>query len=58
MPDRNKFPCKQHVFPLNDWAEHNTESSDCWCDPKVDDFVVIHNSADGREDHEQGKKLK
>ena len=57
MSDRNKFPCKQHVFPLNDLKPHNTESNDCWCNPEVDDFVVIHNSMDGREDCEHGRKL-
>ena len=53
----NTFHSKQHVYPTNDLKPHNTESSQCWCNPDVDDFVVIHKSADGREDYERGRKL-
>lgn len=52
----NTFHSKQHVFPLNDLKPHDTESGQCWCNPQSDDFVVIHNSLDGREDYEVGRK--
>ena len=39
----------QHVYPLNDLKEHNTESSNCWCNPRIEDGVMIHNSLDRRE---------
>ncbi len=46
-----------HVIPLNDTREHE-ESVDCWCKPRDDgDGVVVHNSADRREEYEQGRKL-
>ena len=42
-----------HVYPLDDLKEHETESRLCPCRPKVEqcgeNFVVIHNSWDGRE---------
>lgn len=46
-----------HVIPLNDLYEH-AECEDCWCDPEVSDRIVIHNSADRREDYETGKRKK
>ena len=45
-----------HVIPLDDLRPHN-ESPDCWCSPTADDGVVIHNSADLREQYEQGRKM-
>ena len=50
------FPQKQHVYPVDDLKPHDTESGKCWCNPQSDDFVVIHNSQDGREDYEVGRK--
>lgn len=44
-----------HVYPTNDLEEHDTESSQCRCEPTLEeekgtgDFLVIHNSFDGRE---------
>lgn len=45
----------QHIFPLNDYIEHNTDGLNCVCEPKIDwnDMLVIHNSADGREFREE-----
>ena len=43
-----------HVLPINDLREHE-ESRDCWCHPAYDEGIVIHNSMDGREAHEQGR---
>ena len=50
-----------HVFPVNDWIEHDTTGDECPCGPtpeavKRDDgsvgWVVTHHSLDGRERHE------
>jgi len=41
-----------HVTPIRDLREH-TETRECWCVPVLHDegegYVVVHNSADGRE---------
>lgn len=39
---------EMHVVPLDDLREH-VLTPDCWCRPRDDDGVVIHNSLDGRE---------
>lgn len=45
----------QHVFPINDLIEHNTdeynEKYSCQCDPKIDieNMLIVHNSLDRRE---------
>lgn len=44
-----------HVVPLGDLREH-VSSLDCWCKPRDDDGVVIHNSMDQRETYEEGRK--
>jgi hypothetical protein len=44
-----------HVIPNNDLREH-MEASDCWCLPKDDGQIVIHNSLDERELYERGEK--
>lgn len=43
-----------HVHPLGDFRGHYIERGDaCWCGPRVDgERLFIHNSADGREEHE------
>lgn len=46
-----------HVYPIGDLREHNIENGlNCWCKPTQDGFVIIHNSMDGREDYETGKR--
>lgn len=48
-----------HVIPLNDIREHDADI-DCWCRPQQDDdtsTLYVHNSADGREDFEEGRRL-
>ncbi|GAB0057432.1 hypothetical protein SIID45300_01760 [Candidatus Magnetaquicoccaceae bacterium FCR-1] len=49
----------QHIVPLNDMRPHDRTET-CWCRPVADDdgLVVIwaHNSADGREDFETGRR--
>lgn len=41
-----------HVIPINDDRGHE-QSLDCWCKPvrrrEAGQFVMVHNSADGRE---------
>ena len=47
-----------HVCPLGDLQEHWVTVG-CWCNPTRDDEedrVVTHNSADGREDFETGRR--
>lgn len=46
-----------HVVPVNDLKEHVTDGAECWCNPVIDDLVVIHNSMDERESYEEGRKL-
>lgn len=44
------------VIPEDDLKEHEL-SPDCWCKPEVtEDDLCVHNSADGREDFETGKR--
>lgn len=47
-----------HVYPLDDLREHVIEGygEKCWCGVRVDDGIVVHTSADGREDFETGKR--
>ena len=44
-----------HVIPINDLKEHK-ESIDCWCNPNIEDEIVVHNSMDGREKYETGER--
>lgn len=41
----------QHVVPINDLIEHNTESKECICGPEIDfdNELVIHAAMDRRE---------
>lgn len=45
----------QHVYPVNDLHQHDTESMNCQCGPKVDwkNSVIVHRSYDGREGREK-----
>lgn len=46
-----------HVRPVDDLVEH-TFDADCICGPRVEtdedtgNYVVVHHSLDGREEHE------
>uniref|UniRef100_A0A6H2A639 Uncharacterized protein n=1 Tax=viral metagenome TaxID=1070528 RepID=A0A6H2A639_9ZZZZ len=48
-----------HVYPNNDFKEHNTNSKECRCNPRVegseDDtcWIVIHKAYDMREYREE-----
>lgn len=49
-----------HVVPLDDLRPHSL-CEHCWCKPLLDisgtdDPIYIHNSMDGREDYETGKR--
>ena len=44
-----------HVCPLGDLKEHEI-STKCWCEPELIEGVWVHNSADGREDYENGDR--
>jgi hypothetical protein len=47
---------KYHVYPKDDYREHNTEDGvNCWCKPTEDEGVGVHNALDGREKYEEGK---
>lgn len=41
------------VVPLDDLRPH-VNSVDCWCGPLFQGEVLVHNSADRREDYEDG----
>jgi hypothetical protein len=51
-----------HIYPVGDSEEHNTKSQgDCWCNPKLErqengNWLVVHNSLDGREKKERNEK--
>jgi len=51
-----------HVVPVGDLREHVAESgagTSCWCKPTRNEEcerVVVHNSLDGREKYEDGRK--
>lgn len=42
-----------HVYPLGDIIQHDTETDNCVCQPKIEfingEKLVIHNSFDERE---------
>jgi len=49
-----------HCVPCNDLKDHVIDDEgSCWCKPEFDTGyeVFIHNSADGREDYEEGRRL-
>lgn len=52
--------CGMHVIPRGDLREH-VSREDCWCHPEHDEEsgivpLLIHHSADGREDFESGRR--
>jgi hypothetical protein len=40
------------IVPGDDLREHTTDDV-CWCKPREDDGVIIHNSMDQREIYER-----
>lgn len=52
-----------HVYPVDDLVEHDLDSQDCACNPRIEvqpngNIVVIHNAWDGREQVEYLESLK
>lgn len=50
----------QHVYPVNDLIDHETDGDDCPCGPTVEFMegggqVVIHHSLDNREAKETAR---
>lgn len=49
-----------HVLPQDDIRVHD-ENEECWCNPETQyigvGILVVHKSADGREEYEQGRKM-
>lgn len=43
------------VIPVDDLRPHEC-GLDCWCKPRVDDDIVVHNALDKRERYETAKK--
>ena len=57
--DRQLFAHQEctHVYPLNDFREHDTDNGQtCWCKPTIDDDVIVHNAMDQRELIETGER--
>lgn len=51
----------QHIYPIGDLKEHETDGKPCWCRPEEEvvgltGLLIIHNSADGREAYEKGER--
>jgi hypothetical protein len=46
----------REVAPVDDLKPH-ISGEKCWCTPFWEDEILIHNSMDGREKYEQGRKL-
>ena len=45
-----------HVVPIDDLREHSMDSDKpCWCKPRTEEGVIIHNSMDRRELYETGE---
>lgn len=43
-----------HVIPIEDLKPH-TLTRACWCRPRDDENVIVHNSLDQREAIERGE---
>jgi len=48
----------QHVYPVNDIAEHALGGFECECGPEIDfeNNIIIHNAFDGRDLIEAAEK--
>jgi hypothetical protein len=60
MPENDLEGYLFHCIPVNDLREHVIDDEGtCWCQPEFDTEyeMFIHNSADGREDYEEGRRL-
>ncbi len=53
MMEYSEHEILYHVYPIDDLKEHRVEGDNlCWCNCRVEDGVVIHNSLDRREVYE------
>lgn len=43
------------VYPVNDLRPHDSDSAACWCRPRWQDGVLVHNAMDRREEFEEGR---
>lgn len=46
---------KLHVYPIDDLKPHVLEGDYCWCQPVLEDDLIVHNSLDERESYEHGR---
>lgn len=50
----------RHMIPAYDFRKHTAaDHPRCWCNPEYheDSNTYVHNSYDGREDYEEGRRL-
>lgn len=47
----------RHVAPNGDLKDHVLDGFTCWCQPKDDDGLVVHNAMDRREEFEPDYKF-
>lgn len=55
--NHRKLPWKVQglqVIPVDDLREHSLKN--CWCEPRDEDGVIVHNTLDGRELYERGER--
>ena len=57
LDDLANFSITTHVVPVGDLREHDIVEP-CWCHPTLDEEynIWVHNSMDGREDYEAGRR--
>ena len=50
------FNRQVHVIPVADLRPHNEEGIICWCEPEVEENIVVHHAMDEREQYETGER--
>ena len=45
------------VYPVADLRDHAPDDPQCWCRPRWNDGVLVHNAMDRREEYEQGRQV-
>lgn len=46
-----------HIAPIIDIVDHKTDGQQCWCHPKYEENVVIHNNFNEPDTNTYGSKL-
>ncbi len=41
------------IWPVDDLRPHEPRNPNCWCKPTLQHGLLVHNSMDGREKHEE-----